>query len=220
MNILAFDSSSPTLSVAVVTAAGNATFSIDIGTKHTERLMDAIDICVSRSGIARSDIDLIACALGPGSFTGLRIGMATAKGLALSLGKPWVAVPILDCLAFGLECFPGLVVPVLDGKKGRLYAAMYRKGKRSGDWLDIAQGDLLGQLDTCAEVLFCGPDAALFEGSCLEHPGFSVMRRPEAGTGLSMAALAAMILEGEGPSRADSGPLYLRPPEAEESAFR
>jgi tRNA threonylcarbamoyladenosine biosynthesis protein TsaB len=220
MNILAFDSSTPTLSVALVTAEGSATFSIDIGTKHTERLMDAIDICVSRSGIAKSELDLVACALGPGSFTGLRIGMATAKGLALALGLPWVAVPVLDCHAFGLECFTGLVVPVLDGKKGRLYAAIYRRGLRSGDWLDIAQGELLGKLDAYAEVLFCGPDAALFEGSCLERPGFGIFKRPEAGTSLAMAALAGKILEKEGPSRDDSAPLYLRSPEAEESVLR
>ncbi len=220
MNVLAFDTSSSTLSVALVGAAGSVSFSISMGTKHTERLMDAIDICVSRSGMAKTDIDLVACALGPGSFTGLRIGMATAKGLALALGLPWVAVPTLDCHAFGLDSFPGAVVPVIDGKKGRVYAAVYERGRRVGDWLDISAGDLVGKVDAYADLLFCGPDAGLFEGTCLERPGFRIYGRGEAGSGEAMAALAIRIFAKEGPARDDAAPLYLRPPEAEESILR
>lgn len=131
MNVLALDSSTDLLSVALVTPAGKAEASLDLGLKHAERIVDLVDFCLSRASLKPSDLDLVACARGPGSFTGLRIGMATAKGMALALGKPWISVPTLDCLAWGREAFQGAVAPVLDGRRGRVYTAIYERGRAS-----------------------------------------------------------------------------------------
>lgn len=216
MNVLAFDTSGGTLAAACSFEGRLASASAAPGTRHAEGLMKAIDTCLAGAGGDRKSIDLFACALGPGSFTGLRIGMATAKGLSLASGKPWIGVPTLDCAAFGKEGFPGIVAPILDGRKGRVYTALYERGLRISDWLDIAPADLLPRLDAFSEVLFTGPDAELFAEYAQERPGFiidtedasSPSRRAEA-----MAILAARLFIEQGASDDASGPLYLREPE-------
>ncbi|MBL8967720.1 MAG: tRNA (adenosine(37)-N6)-threonylcarbamoyltransferase complex dimerization subunit type 1 TsaB [Spirochaetaceae bacterium] len=218
MNVLAIDAASALLSVALKTDSGFAEASLDLGLKHAERLTDLIDFCLGRAGLAPADLDLLACSAGPGSFTGLRIGMATAKGMALALGKPLVAVPTLDCLAWGREAFPGAVAPILDGKKGRVYAAIYERGKRVGDWLDVPLARLAALLDTYPEALITGPDAGLFEELATERSGFSIDRRGRDPAARALAELALERFARLGPSAPDEGPLYLRPSEAEEAA--
>ncbi|MEN6477973.1 MAG: tRNA (adenosine(37)-N6)-threonylcarbamoyltransferase complex dimerization subunit type 1 TsaB [Rectinema sp.] len=213
MNILAFDTSAGTLAAAFSDPSGTSVSVGKPGMHHAEGLMAAIDDCLHRSGAEKTDIDLVACALGPGSFTGLRIGMATAKALALALGIPWVAVPTLDCIAAGHDSFPGPVVSVLDGRKGRVYAALYIHGMRSGEWLDIAPGALVGMLDSWPEVLFAGPDSALFTEYALERPGFATETDDPARRASAMVSLALKEFEANGPAPDDSGPLYLREPE-------
>ena len=96
MRILALDTSTDILSVALKTDEGWADTSLDLGLKHAERLMDLVDFCLSRAGMRVEDVDLFACAAGPGSFTGLRIGMATVKGLALAGRKPFRQVDLVE----------------------------------------------------------------------------------------------------------------------------
>lgn len=218
MNVLALDSSTDLLSVALVTPAGKAEASLDLGLKHAERIVDLVDFCLSRASLKPSDLDLVACARGPGSFTGLRIGMATAKGMALALGKPWISVPTLDCLAWGREAFQGAVAPVLDGRRGRVYTAIYERGARVTDWLDVPLARLAELLDTYPEALLTGPDADLFEELAAERSGFRVDRRARDPAARALAALAAEAFARDGGSAPDEGPLYLRPSEAEESA--
>jgi tRNA threonylcarbamoyladenosine biosynthesis protein TsaB len=98
--------------------------------------MSLIDGLFKTAGLKASDLDAVACMRGPGSFTGLRIGYAAAKGLSLSLGIPFVTAPTLDCVALPHSVWPGLVLPVMDAKKGRFFAAFYRGGKRLTDFLD------------------------------------------------------------------------------------
>jgi tRNA threonylcarbamoyladenosine biosynthesis protein TsaB len=218
MNILALDTATDILAVALKTEGGWADACLDLGLKHAERLMDLVDASLSRAGLAPKDLGLLACAGGPGSFTGLRIGLSTVKGMALALGLPWVAVPTLDCLAWGLDFFPGAVVPVIDGKKGRVYAAVYLRGTRQGDWLDIGPDKLLGLLDTYPEILITGPDADLFEESATQRNGILIDERARMPAARALALLAERQFSECGPSRADEGPLYLRPSEAEETA--
>jgi tRNA threonylcarbamoyladenosine biosynthesis protein TsaB len=218
MNVLAFDTSGDMLSVALRLGSFWAEASLDMGLKHAEHLMDLIDFCLERSGTKPEELDLVACMLGPGSFTGLRIGMATAKGMALGLGKPFVAAPTLDCLAWGYEDYPGVVVPVLDGKKGRLYSAIYSRGKKLSAWLDIPLASLLALLDTYTDVLITGPDAELFREFSNERSGFRIDRRSGAPTARALAEVGMEHFMREGPSGSETGPLYLRASEAEESA--
>jgi tRNA threonylcarbamoyladenosine biosynthesis protein TsaB len=218
MKVLAIDTASDILAVALMTDAGWAEASLNLGLKHAERLMDTVDFCLSRAELKPEELDLIACTAGPGSFTGLRIGMATVKGLSLALRKPWVSVPTLDCLAWGLEPYQGVVAPVMDGKKGRFYTAFYLKGRRLSDYLDISLARFASLVDTYPETLVTGPDAALFEELALERSGIQIDRRAGIPAARALAVLAAEKFAKGGPSANDEGPLYLRPSEAEEAA--
>jgi tRNA threonylcarbamoyladenosine biosynthesis protein TsaB len=144
---------------------------------------------------------------------GLRIGIATAKGLSFALGKPWVGVPSLDAMARTWASPGRTVVPVLDARKNRVYAAIYRGGLRCGDFLDCSIVDLIALLEADDAVAFVGPDADLLAEHCLERPGFTLEAdRPEA-RALDLAALAFRLYVAEGPSPEDMGPLYLREPD-------
>jgi tRNA threonylcarbamoyladenosine biosynthesis protein TsaB len=216
MNILAVDSSTDVLSVAVAAGDGFAEAALDLGLRHAERIMGLVDFCLRGAGLERGDLGLVACAKGPGSFTGLRIGMAASKGIAAGLGLPWVAVPTLDALAWGYEAFHGAVVPLIDGKKGRVFSAAYLRGERATGWLDIPLAELAALLDTYPDVLFTGPDAELARELASQRSGFAIDRRARTPAARGLAALAAEILERDGPTPVGEGPLYLRPSEAEE----
>lgn len=216
MNVLAIDTSTRLLSVALKTDSGWAEASLDLGLKHAERVMDLVEFCVSRAGIERSEIGLVACAQGPGSFTGLRIGMATAKGIAEGLRASWIAVPTLDALAWGFDAFSGAVAPIIDGKKGRVYTAIYLHGKRATDWLDIPLAKLAALLDTYPEALATGPDAELFREYADERSGFRIDKRSGSPAARAIATLGEASFLRDGPGKTEEGPLYLRPSEAEE----
>lgn len=220
MNTLAIDASTDILSVALVMDSGSAEASLDLGLGHAERVMELVDSCLARSGTPRSELGLVACARGPGSFTGLRIGMAASKGIAAGLGLPWISVPTLDALAWGYECFDGAVAPIIDGKKGRVYSAVYLRGARQTDWLDIPLDKLAALLDTYPEALATGPDAELFRGFAAERSGFRVDERARSPAARAMAVLGLRDYLRHGPQGTDEGPLYLRPSEAEEPAPR
>jgi tRNA threonylcarbamoyladenosine biosynthesis protein TsaB len=124
MNILALDTATDILSAALMAGEKTYAFTADAGLKHSEILLEIIDILFKQAGIQAENLDGVACMKGPGSFTGLRIAYAAAKGLALALGIPLAAFPSLDCMAFP---FPsGLILPVIDAKKHRYFAALYR----------------------------------------------------------------------------------------------
>jgi tRNA threonylcarbamoyladenosine biosynthesis protein TsaB len=215
MRVLAFDCSGDALSVALRVDGGWAEASVELGLRHAERLMGLVESCMGLAGIAPADVDLVACASGPGSFTGLRIAMSTAKGMALGLGKPWIAVPTLDCLAWGLEHFDGAVAPIVDARKGRVYSAIYLRGDRASDWLDLPLARLAALLDTYPSALVTGPDADLFEEYAAERSGFRIDRRAGFPAARALALLAEERFRREGPSGGDMGPLYLRPVDAE-----
>ena len=143
MNILAIDSSSNALSVALETETQIFYEEINRENSHSELLMECADGLCKSAGIKPADLSLVACMKGPGSFTGLRIGFSAGKGIALALGIPLIAVPTLDCLSYSFSTQAGLVLPVLDAKKGCFFAAFYRKGERLTDYLDASHLELL-----------------------------------------------------------------------------
>jgi len=212
MNILVFDTSTDMLAVGVKSDGGMKT-SVESGFRHSETLLPTIERCLADASIGLKDIDLIACTSGPGSFTGLRIGMSTAKGLSLALGLPWVGVPTLDCMAFGLEKPGRTVVPVMDARKNRIYAALYQGGQRVSEYLDLSLSALLAAVDGEAEVSFVGPDADLLSDYALERPGFSIEKDDPAGRLSGLAALAEIQFREKGGAGEMEGPLYLREPE-------
>jgi len=188
VNTLAIDSTSDILSVALETKNGVLHDEIDKVNSHSELLMECADGLCKSAGIKPFDLNLVACMKGPGSFTGLRVGFSAAKGIALALGIPLIAVPTLDCLAYhrgtsscGLggkfpsSMKPGLVLPILDAKKGCFFAAFYRGGERLTDYFDESPSGLVKIMSkTMASidesVLLTGSGARLFCSRIEEPP--------------------------------------------------
>lgn len=127
VKVLAIETSTLTGSVALVSETqviSEVTLSVSV--RHSERLLPAIDELLKNSGETLDNIDLFAVANGPGSFTGLRIGIATAQGLALPRKKPIVGVSTLEALALNGIFFSGLIVPTLNAYRGEVYSGIYR----------------------------------------------------------------------------------------------
>lgn len=126
MKILALDSSGLVASVAIVTEDSMlAEYTVNYKKTHSQTLLPMLNEIVKMVDINMDEVDAIAVAAGPGSFTGLRIGSATAKGLGLALNKPVVAVPTLDGLAYNLYGTKKLVCPLMDARRNQVYTGLY-----------------------------------------------------------------------------------------------
>lgn len=197
--------------------SGFVELSIDAGFRHAERVMGAVDHCLSEAGLDPGDLDLLACAGGPGSFTGLRIGLSTIKGLALGLGKPFVLVPTLDAIAAGWEGAAPIVVPVLDARRSRFYYAVYESGRLAAGPFDDGFESMVRLLHDRSGVIFVGQDADLLDGAICGHSGWSLPREHRKSSIRSMASLAIVHYTRSGAARSDAGLVYLRASDAEEA---
>ena len=132
MNILAVDSSAAVASVAILaddTVLGE--YFLDNGNTHSETILPMTESLLSRLSMTVDDIDLFAVSIGPGSFTGLRIGVATIKGLAFGRNKPCAAISTIEALAYNLREFSGILCPVMDARREQVFTALFRSdGKR------------------------------------------------------------------------------------------
>jgi tRNA threonylcarbamoyladenosine biosynthesis protein TsaB len=138
-----------------------------LGRHHAEVLLPAIDRLLLLTGLTPADVDLLACTVGPGSFTGLRIGVSTVKGLALATGKPVVGVSTLEVLALNAIPSSHLICPMLDARKNQVYTGLYRMGPdtlpyavRPEELADVVQ--FLRKLDQ-EEIIFLGEGAIRHE---------------------------------------------------------
>jgi tRNA threonylcarbamoyladenosine biosynthesis protein TsaB len=187
---------------------------LDVRITHSERLMIAIDRVLGDARWSPAELEGLAVAVGPGSFTGLRIGLGTVKGLALALGIPVVPVPTLDAMAWGLPFAALPVCPVVDARKGEVYACRYRwqGGAMHRDWeyLALAPDELAARLEEPTILL---GDAA----AAIRSPHARLA--PPARRLPSPAAVGQLGLErlrrGEQVPAAEVVPIYLRPAEAE-----
>jgi tRNA threonylcarbamoyladenosine biosynthesis protein TsaB len=164
MHVLAVDTSTLVGSVAVLSdGALSAEIHAHVRQRHGEVLLPHVERALELAGIAPKDLDLLAVGLGPGSFTGTRIGVATLKGLALSLGAPLVGVSSLVVLARGLTAGEAVAVTLVDAHKGELYAAAYRVDARGGVRADGAGGPRIITTDVHEIVPPChaAPDEAV-----------------------------------------------------------
>ncbi|MCL1928363.1 MAG: tRNA (adenosine(37)-N6)-threonylcarbamoyltransferase complex dimerization subunit type 1 TsaB [Treponema sp.] len=147
MNIIAFDTASDVFSIGLSIEGHKYSISVDSGQKHSELIMDAADTLLRLADIEKSSLNAVACMEGPGSFTGLRIGFSAAKGLALALDIPIIPVPTLDCMAYPLSFWPGMVLPVMDAKKNAFFTALYSQGSRISDYFDIESKQLINTIE-------------------------------------------------------------------------
>jgi tRNA threonylcarbamoyladenosine biosynthesis protein TsaB len=210
MRILAVDTSTRTGSVAIldgdILVAELQLTSLET---HAKRLMCAIDTLLGMAGMGIGECDGFAVSIGPGSFTGLRIGISAIKGLAFALGKPVAGVSTLDALAFQFPWFPNQVCPLLDARKGEVYTALY-KPDGTGGWEKLVSdcvvepGPWLGQIqDVC---LFVG-DGTLVYRKLIEEtrgsrarfapPSFNTVRASVVGA-LGLKQIASLQTEDVG----------------------
>ncbi|MCT4592724.1 MAG: tRNA (adenosine(37)-N6)-threonylcarbamoyltransferase complex dimerization subunit type 1 TsaB [Anaeromicrobium sp.] len=132
---------------------------------HSEKLMPAIDRVLKNCDLTIDDIDVIAVALGPGSFTGIRIGIATAKALAHSKGKNIIGISTLDGLALNMPMCHMLVCPILDARRNQVYTAVYKWDR---DNLEIIRKHEAIELDSVLEYLMDRPESVVFLGDGVE----------------------------------------------------
>ena len=127
MRILALDSSGLVATVAILEEDQTiAEYTVNYKKTHSQTLLPMLDEIVKMTEFDLETVDAIAVAGGPGSFTGLRIGAATAKGLGLALNKPLIHIPTVDGLAYNLYGTDGLICPIMDARRSQVYTGLYR----------------------------------------------------------------------------------------------
>jgi tRNA threonylcarbamoyladenosine biosynthesis protein TsaB len=193
---------------------------LDVALTHSERLMAMVDGLLHDCGWEMADVQGLAVSIGPGSFTGLRVGVATVKGLGLALGLPVAPVPTLDALAGNLPFADAPVCPLLDARKGEVYLSLYRwqedRMARQWDYLALAPRAAAERLEPPVIVLGDGVTAcrpflsAVGAGLRVAPPSHSV---PSAAV---VGQLGHALLKSGHALAADAlAPMYLRPSEAE-----
>jgi len=221
--ILAIENSSMCGSVAIVSpnlCLGE--LSITSSITHSKRLLDSIDTILNNVDLNLNDIDAIAVSLGPGSFTGVRIGLTTAKGLALATGKPLIGINSLIALASQVPCSNDLICSMLDARKKEVFAAFYKKNSlgtvmQSGNFLSVAPAILC---DAISEpVIFVGDGALLYKSEIEERTGRFATFAPHEicfprASATGMLALSHWT-SGSFLNPAEASPIYVRPSDAE-----
>lgn len=224
MTILALDTSSLVSSVALVNPTTLlAELTIQIRKTHSEQLMPHIAQLLEFAGIKPNELEAIAVSIGPGSFTGLRIGLATAKAIAYAQAKPLIGVPTLDALAYSCTVPGVMVMPLLDAQKDNVYYAVYRW---QGNRLETIEPAAVGNIDeTLARlsaagvpVLTLGEAAVQYAGKLKIYPGLIAapphLTIPRAAN-VGMLAVQ-MMSQGIQHNVMDLEPVYIRRSEAEE----
>ena len=222
MYILGIETSTMTGSVAIVSNNGViAQYSLNIEVTHSERLMSTVDRVLKDTGLAIADFGGFAVAIGPGSFTGLRIGLSTVKGLALATGKPVAAVPTLHALAWNLPYAAYPVCTMLDARKNDVYAALYIF---DGTAFAQVMPEMTISIRELAEkisrkTLFTGEAAYLYRREIEKQFGTEALFAPLSSALPSAATVAEvgldMIVNGRQTAPDSLAPLYIRRPEAE-----
>lgn len=195
---------------------------LDIPVTHSERLLGAVELVLKEAHCAVEDLDGWAISLGPGSFTGLRIGVSTVKGFAFASRKPVAGVSTLDVLASQTSPAPFLICPILDARKGEVYTAFYRYEK----------GDVLRGISPCQamrpeelvkeiveKTIFIG-DGVRTYGNYLREALPSFVIFPPASLNVPHGSVVAklgleLLRKGEVLDLSTFGPIYVRPSQAE-----
>lgn len=225
MKILAIDTSTSVLGVSLLDDKKiYGEVIINLKTNHSIRLMPTIDHLFTEVNWSPQQIDLIAVAKGPGSYTGVRIGVTTAKAFAWALNIPVVGISSLEAMAFAHQNFTGPIVPVIDARRGQAYTAVY--GNQNAEWGNIESdtiilmSDWLAKINQLSEkILFIGDDVTIHQDLIIDKLGekaqfsFPTFNIPRS----SVIGLLALkkYLKGHIENLFDFGPSYLQLAEAE-----
>lgn len=222
---LAVESSGLVASAAVVEDSKViCEYSVNLKLTHSETLLPMVDTVVKRSGIALKDVDFIAVSKGPGSFTGLRIGSATAKGLAFSMGCPIVGVPTTETLASNIFGFDGLICPLMDARRNQVYTGLYRNTMEGFEVVEDSMAcpieDIVGHINAKGlPVIFLGDGVPVFMDYLKSNVKTAFSFAPININMQNSASLAVRALqlfkEGCSESAFDHAPEYLRLSQAE-----
>ncbi|MBR1819999.1 MAG: tRNA (adenosine(37)-N6)-threonylcarbamoyltransferase complex dimerization subunit type 1 TsaB [Clostridia bacterium] len=220
--VLAIDTSGPVAGCAVL-KDGRIVHQIAMnhGLTHSETIMPAVDAALSAAGLDCGDVDVFAAVAGPGSFTGVRIGVCAAKGLAHAVGKPCAAVHALEALAMNLFGFDGLCCPILDARRGQVYCAAFDMagGMPARALADAAEPlpDFLARLPEDRRLAFVGDGVPVHAEAVRAALGDRAMIAPASLRDLR--ADAACVLAAARPETWVEAkalrPIYLRAPQAE-----
>lgn len=224
MRILGIESSSLVASVAVVTDdILTAEYTVNLKKTHSQTLLPMIDEVMRMLEIDLETMDVIAVSAGPGSFTGLRIGSATGKGLGLALKKPLIHVPTIDAMAYGLFGTDALICPIMDARRNQVYTGLYHfhntfeivKEQYAADVAELSDA-----LNTLGEpVIFLGDGVPVYKdilAEKLKTPYQFAPAHVNRQRGAAVAALGAIYFsEGKIETAAEHKPDYLRKSQAE-----
>ena len=230
MRVLAIDSSGLTATVGIVEDTQTiAEYTVNYKKTHSQTLLPMIDEMTRMVDLDLSDLDAIAVAGGPGSFTGLRIGSATAKGLGLALNKPIISVPTLEGIACNFYGTDAIICPMMDARRQQVYTGIYHfaGGTEFEELVAQEAGPVEDIIKKCNElgqklgkpVIFLGDGVPVYkdiiEELCnVEHSYAPAhLSRQRAGA----VAIRAMKLyeEGKAEPASDHAPIYLRKSQAE-----
>lgn len=222
MNILAVDTSGPVAGIAIL-KDGCVTFEETVVNKltHSANLMPMIDAALTRTGMTLKDMHRLAVVVGPGSFTGVRIGVSTVKGLSHGSGIPCVAVDALQAMAAGVPYFDGIVCPIQDARAGQVYGAAFTAGEVPTRLLEDAPlklEDHVAQVKSLGErFCFLGDGMPVHRARLAELLGDQAIF---ASANVSYLRPASVALLAAQPDAQELDyltlmPLYLRAPQAE-----
>ena len=223
MKILALDTSGLAASAAV-TDNGKllAESLLNYKLTHSQTIMPLVDAVCKETETELNTIDYIACTCGPGSFTGLRIGAATAKGLALGLGKKIVPVPTLDALAYNIFGTENIVCPIMDARRSQVYSAFFTWDNgtlvRLSDYMAESIDDITEKaLAFGKKVVFLGDGVAVHKAKLVCHEEFIIAPPSLMVQRASAVADAAEVMAkaGKAVTGADFEIMYLRKSQAE-----
>lgn len=207
-----------------------AEYTLNTRKTHSERLLPLIDSLLRECAVDREQLQGIAAAAGPGSFTGIRIGLATARALAQGLGIPAVGVSTLEALAEAVTAPEALICPLLDARRSQVYSALYRREPAPGQGLELLALPAAISLSSLVDRLAAYQQPVLFTGEGLNSYGpylqecmgsRAVIAPPPLK--VNRAGLVAwrgrqLLQACPGLSHRELLPLYLRRPEAERLA--
>ena len=227
MKILCLDSTAKVASAAILSDGElwAETTVFGGGRSHSELLLPMLRSLLSSTSLTEDDIDLFACTVGPGSFTGVRIGASIVKGLAFGRSKPCVAVSALEALAENLAPLSGLLCPVMDARRAQVYTALFR---REGDGLRRLTPDRALDVRTLAaevaatypgEPVYLVGDGIAVAEAAFREAGVPLAVTPERLRLQSAASVGRcayrMAMRGETVTDCGLRPTYLRLPQAE-----